>query len=181
MWIRYQFNSAHFLIHSFSPVHVFHRTLAWLENDLNSPWAADCKRPFHALSEAPIHYSDVVMTAMASQSTGVSIVCSTVCSGIDQRKRQSSSSLAFVGVGRGEEQPTKVTEKCSVSDTFHADMLHTLHIRSIFCEITNFIRFWRQSWIYLSMNRYLWVYNHTHFTFNLNNISKQNFIIPWPE
>ena len=32
---------------------------------------------------------------MASQITGVSIVCSTVCSGADQRKHQSSTSLAF--------------------------------------------------------------------------------------
>ena len=34
---------------------------------------------------------------IASQITGVSIVCSVVCSGADQRKHQSSSSLAFVG------------------------------------------------------------------------------------
>ena len=32
------------------------------------------------------HYSDVMMSAMASQITGVSIVYSTVCSGADQRK-----------------------------------------------------------------------------------------------
>ena len=36
------------------------------------------------------------MSTMASQVTGVSIVCSTVCSGADQRKPQSSASLAFV-------------------------------------------------------------------------------------
>ena len=36
------------------------------------------------------------MSAMASQITGVSIVCSTVCCGVDQRKHQSSASLAFV-------------------------------------------------------------------------------------
>ena len=36
------------------------------------------------------------MSAMASQITGVSIVCTTVCSGADQRKHQSSGSLAFV-------------------------------------------------------------------------------------
>ena len=33
---------------------------------------------------------------MSSQITGVSIVCSTVCSGSDQRKHQNSVSLAFV-------------------------------------------------------------------------------------
>ena len=42
------------------------------------------------------HYSDVTMSMMASQTTGVSIVCSTVCSTIDQRTHQSSTSLAFV-------------------------------------------------------------------------------------
>ena len=39
----------------------------------------------------PFHYNDVIMRAMASQITGISIVCST-----DQRKYQSSASLAFV-------------------------------------------------------------------------------------
>ena len=38
------------------------------------------------------HYSDVIMSATASQITGVSIVCS----GTDRRKHQSSASLAFV-------------------------------------------------------------------------------------
>ena len=46
----------------------------------------------------PWYYSDVIMGAMASQITGVSIVCLTVCSGADQRKHQSSASLAFVRV-----------------------------------------------------------------------------------
>ena len=36
------------------------------------------------------------MSAMGSQIASVSIVCSTVCSGADQRKHQSSASLAFV-------------------------------------------------------------------------------------
>ena len=36
------------------------------------------------------------MNTMACQTTGVSIVCSTVCSGADQRKHQNSASLAFV-------------------------------------------------------------------------------------
>ena len=42
------------------------------------------------------HYSDVIMSTMACQITGVSIVYSTVCSGADLRKHQSSASLAFV-------------------------------------------------------------------------------------
>ena len=42
------------------------------------------------------HCSDVIMSAMASQTTSLSTVYSTVYSGADQRKHQSSVSLAFV-------------------------------------------------------------------------------------
>ena len=41
------------------------------------------------------HYSDVIMGAMASQFTSLMIVNSTAHSGADQRKYQSSVSLAF--------------------------------------------------------------------------------------
>ena len=43
-----------------------------------------------------IYYSNVIMSAMASQITGVSMVYSTFCWGADQRKHQSSASLTFV-------------------------------------------------------------------------------------
>ena len=43
-----------------------------------------------------MHYSDVIMSTMAFQIIGVSIVYLTVCSGADQRKHQSSATLAFV-------------------------------------------------------------------------------------
>ena len=42
------------------------------------------------------HYSDFIMSTMASQITSFTIVHSTVYSGEDQRKHQSSASLAFV-------------------------------------------------------------------------------------
>ena len=42
------------------------------------------------------HLNDVILSAMASQITGVSTVYSTVCSAADQRKHQRSASLAFV-------------------------------------------------------------------------------------
>ena len=46
--------------------------------------------------------SDVIMSEVASQITGVTIVYSTVCSGADQREHQSSASMAFVrGIPRG--------------------------------------------------------------------------------
>ena len=48
------------------------------------------------------HYNDVIMGTMASQITSLSIVYSTVYTGADQRKHQSSASLAFVwGLHRG--------------------------------------------------------------------------------
>ena len=42
------------------------------------------------------HYGDVIMSAMASQTTSLSILYSTVYSDADQRKHQTSVSLAFV-------------------------------------------------------------------------------------
>ena len=49
-----------------------------------------------------LHYGDVIMGAMTSQIISLTIVCSMVYSGADQRKHQSSASLAFVwGIHRG--------------------------------------------------------------------------------
>ena len=49
-----------------------------------------------------LHYDDVIMGAIASQITSLRIVYSTVYSGADQSKHQSSASLAFVwGIHRG--------------------------------------------------------------------------------
>ena len=49
-----------------------------------------------------IHYSDVIMGAIGSQITSLTIVYSTVYSHAGQRKHQSSASLAFVrGIHRG--------------------------------------------------------------------------------
>ena len=48
------------------------------------------------------HYNDVIMSTIASQITSLTIVYSDVYSGADQRKHQSSASLAFVkGIHRG--------------------------------------------------------------------------------
>ena len=52
------------------------------------------------LANTGSRYSDVIMSTMASQITGVSYVCSSVCSGTYQRKDQGSASLAFVKVDR---------------------------------------------------------------------------------
>ena len=48
------------------------------------------------------HYGDVIMGAIASQITSLTIVYSTVYSDADERKHQSSASVAFVwGIHRG--------------------------------------------------------------------------------
>ena len=54
-------------------------------------WTGDCLAP-----TSMFHYSDVTMGAMASQITSLTIVYSIVHSGVDERKHQSSASLAFV-------------------------------------------------------------------------------------
>ena len=57
-----------------------------------------CKNPFQ-LPRAlfpPHHNNDVIIGALASQITNLTIVYSTVYSGPDQRKHQSSASLPFV-------------------------------------------------------------------------------------
>ena len=49
-----------------------------------------------------LHYDDIIMGTIASQITSLTIVYSTVYSGADQNKHQSSASLAFVwGIHRG--------------------------------------------------------------------------------
>ena len=68
------------------------------------------------------HYGDVIMGAMASQITSLTIVYSTLYSGADQRKHQSSASLAFVrGIHRSPvNSPHKrpVTNRMDVPSNF---------------------------------------------------------------
>ena len=53
-------------------------------------------RSFSKASFSYIHYDDVIMTTMAAQITSLTVVYSTVYSDANQRKHQSSASLAFV-------------------------------------------------------------------------------------
>ena len=50
----------------------------------------------HVCLSQEYHYSDIIMGVMASQITSLTIVYSAVYSGANQRKPQSSTSLAFV-------------------------------------------------------------------------------------
>ena len=70
--------------------------------------------PLDSTPEGPIHYCDVIQRAMASQITGVSTACWTVCSGAVQRKHKSSAALALVmGICRFPSQKTSNTEIAS--------------------------------------------------------------------
>ena len=57
----------------------------------NSSWVHD---KMHV--KTLFHYDDVIMDWIASQITSLPVVCSIVYSGVNQRKHQSSASLAFV-------------------------------------------------------------------------------------
>ena len=68
-------------------------------------WAAWTVKPLYIhviYNHRFIPYNDVIMGAIASQITSLTIVYSTVHSDTDQRKHQNSASLAFVrGIQRG--------------------------------------------------------------------------------
>ena len=57
---------------------------------------------FEQREQFQFHYDDAIIRTMATQFTSLTIVYSAVYSGADQRKHQSSASLAFVlGIHRG--------------------------------------------------------------------------------
>ena len=72
--------------------------IPWIDPPPQSKKAAcSCMSPdTEFISLAVTHYSVVIMSTMASQITSPTIVYFTVYSGADQRKYQSSTSLAFV-------------------------------------------------------------------------------------
>ena len=72
------------------------------------------------------HYRDVIMSAMAFQISGISMVCSTVYSGADQRKHQSSASLV---TGEFPSQRANNAENISIWWRHHAGMLQSTGIQ----------------------------------------------------
>ena len=78
-----------------SDIDNFPRTNSWYDmNDIlwHTPLSnnMDCSEIYWT------HYTDVIMSAMASQITSIAIVYSSVFSCTDQRKHQRSASMAFV-------------------------------------------------------------------------------------
>ena len=56
----------------------------------------DALKNYPSHHQAESHSNDVIMNAIASQIICISVVCSTVCSGADEIKHQSSASVPFV-------------------------------------------------------------------------------------
>ena len=82
------------------------------------------------------HYDDVIMGAMASQITSLTIVYSTVYSGADQSKHQSSASLAFcVGnspvTGEFPAQMASYAENVSICHFVHTLLWKLIHKKGI--------------------------------------------------
>ena len=91
-------------------------------------------------------YSDTIMGAMASQIPSVSIVCLAAYWGADERKHQSSASLAFVRARANNEENVRVIEhhqttskhikRCTVYTTIKLTFIgfHILFKSIVFCR-----------------------------------------------
>ena len=75
-------------------------TVLLMDYQIISSRNSSCQTSFQSeeiwLHNSCTHYADVIMTTMESQITSLTVVYSTVYSDADQRKHQSSASLAFV-------------------------------------------------------------------------------------
>ena len=98
-------------------IHKIHKSFPMEDADLSSNVNS------MAVSE-PHHYTDVIMTKGASQITSLAIVYSAVHSGGDQRKHQSSASLAFV---RG-----IPAQRASNAENVSIWWRH--HVQGVYCE-----------------------------------------------
>ena len=95
------------------------------------------------------HYGDVIMGTMAFQITSLTIVYSTVSSGADQRKHQSSASLAFVrGSHRGPVNPPHKWPVTRKMFPFDDVIMETgVHFRPLF--VTVFLRLMTSQFKYI--------------------------------
>ena len=79
-------------------MHISWRNKFYVQHHVERIWLSlfNIKNFLSIAMHIKYHYSCVIMSAMASQITSVSSVCSTVCSDADQRKYHRTGSLAFV-------------------------------------------------------------------------------------
>ena len=123
-----------------------------------------------------MHYNDVIMSAMVSQITSLTVVYSDVYPGTDQRKHQSSASLAFVRRPVNSPHKGPVTRKIFPFDDVIMASPNTVCAWSLKIKIfiiqklvSKHIRKWAQSGILLSVilddfeNTFLllWLYSNT--------------------
>ena len=81
------------------------------------------------------HYDGVIMTTMAAQTTSLMVVYSTVYSDANQRKHQSSASLAFVwGIHRTGEFPA---QRASYAENVSIWWRH--HVQWLWVWLSNYI------------------------------------------
>ena len=76
--------------------HVENVSISWLHHEEDHSIAPVVNEVIMKDIGKLIYYNDIIMSVIASQIMDVSMVCSRVCSGTNQRKHQSSMSLAFV-------------------------------------------------------------------------------------
>ena len=111
-----------------------------LPESILTQFAYTTKRHYATLFWNVLHHSDVIISAMASQITSVSIVCSTVCSGADVRKYQCSASRAVVrGIHRWAVVPSQRASKCGNASIWWRHLIMNIHWK----PLSNFIRTWR--------------------------------------
>ena len=77
-------------------VFVFNNQTTPFNMATKSSWFTMAIPEFVYVVRRQIHYNDIIMGAMASQITSLTIVYSTVYSGAGQRKHQNSASMAFL-------------------------------------------------------------------------------------
>ena len=131
---------------------------------------------WHSICTGLIHYGDVIMSAMASQITSLTIVYSTFYSGADQRKHQSSASLASVrGIHRWSvNSPHKglVTRKIFpfddvimliFADASRVNLYHSYHPVSWMQQSTNLSTKRRKTQVRpLQCRGWPWIHNTSH-------------------
>ena len=141
-------------------------------------------KPWNTLAS---HYIDVIMSTMTSQITSLTVVYSTVYSDADQRKHQSSTSLAFERViHRGPaNSPHKwpVTQKMFPFDDVimvgrFITRIKIWYVQSSACISCNTISQGMMKYVKLSMQgRRFMIYQHA--SFNVWNVRKRRFSYIW--
>ena len=106
-----------------------------------------CWKPCFTISWYIYHYNDIIMGTIVSQITCFMIVYSTVYSDADQRKYQSSVSLAFVrGIHRA--QMASNAENVSIWWPHHASTHWSLGDVAVTSEL------WFLNWLYSTVARH---------------------------